>query len=279
MKLRWKWAVLSGACLLGPAGLQAQHGHLNAGAESWDQNSKLNFQNAAAFVASSGYVKTMVYSNTGTFASTYNGNISLTALHSTNAFGERISGSPAPGSFIVAEIVSVSGPEGGEFRLWDEANDGLAVPSGTANGTARYELSDASLGAGQPGIDPYGHIHGRRFSLNKPGIYTVGFRAVDVSTNGANGGPIHTPSDVLPVVFQAGIHLTKVEPQEAGARITFGGMANMVWRVEASDSLDAPDWQPVGEPITGRDFFLEAEDTRPKVKSRFYRVKGEPVVP
>src|SRR5688572_10998168 len=246
-------AVAFGLCLLANASVQAQHGHLNAGAESWEQNSKLNFQNGAAFVASSGYVKTMVYSNTGTFASTYNGNISLTALHSTNGLGDRIIGSPAPGSFVVTEIVSVSGPEGGNFTFWAEEAPALVVPTGTTNGTFRYELSDASLGAGQPGIDPFGHIHGRRFSLDKPGVYTVGFRAIDTSTNGTGGGPIHQSSDVVPVTFQAGINLTAVETATNLVRITFGSMTNHLWQLESVDLIDSTNWQAIGAPINGQD--------------------------
>jgi hypothetical protein len=271
--------LLAGICLAARLPLQAQHGHLNAGAETWQQNAKLNFANAAAFVASSGYVKTMVYSNTGTFASTYNGNISLTALHSVNAFGESVPGSPAPGSFIVAEIVSVRGPEGSSFILHDENGAGLIVPAGTTNGGFRYELSDASLGSGQPGADPYGHLHGRRFALDKPGVYTVGIRAVDISTNGIEGGPIHIPSDILDVTFQAGINLTDVDVQHDRVRVRFGGMANYVWQVESIDSLSSTNWQAVGEPLPGRDFWLDIDDLQPVSPTRFYRVRGEVVIP
>ncbi len=275
-----QWAMLClGLGLLAGTRLHAQHGHLNAGAASWDQNSKLQWDNGAAFVAASGYVKSMVYSNMGTFASTFNGNISLTALHSTNGLGERINGSTAPGSFIVAEIVSVRGPEGGSFTFWHENEPHLVVPSGTTDGGFRYELSDATLGAGQPGVDPFGHLHGRRFSLNQPGIYEIGFRAIDISTNGTGGGPIHTPSDVLRVMFQAGINLESVEPAGDRTHIRFGSMVNFLWQLESIDSLSATDWRPVGDPIAGADRFMEIEDERPAVPTRFYRMKGELVVP
>lgn len=271
--------LCAGLCLLGARRLEAQHGHLNAGAASWDQNSKLQFDNGAAFVAASGYVKTMVYSNTGTFASTYNGNISLTVLHSTNGLGEKVNGSPAPGSFIVVEIVSVKGPEGGSFTFWEEERPQLVVPSGTTQGGFRYELSDAALGAGQPGNDPYGHIHGRRFSLDKPGIYEIGLRAIDISANGVGGGPIHSPSDVLLVMFQAGINIASVEPDVDHSHIRFGAMANFLWQLESIDSLSSTEWWPVGDPIAGSDGFVEIEDDRPVVPTRFYRVKGEPIAP
>jgi hypothetical protein len=69
-------------------------------------------------------------------------------------------------------------------------------------------LSDASLGGGQPGADPFGHIHGRRFTADKAGVYTVGFKAYDISTNGTAGSPIHTAAEILDIVFQAGYNLT-----------------------------------------------------------------------
>jgi len=277
--MRVKLLVCAGLCLLGVISTWAQHGHLNAGAESWEQNAKLNFQNGADFLAGSGYVKTMVYSNSGTFASTYNGNISLTVLHSRDGLGGVVPGSPAPGSFIVVEIVSVKGPEGGNFSFWDEEEPQLIVAAGTTNGTFRYELSDASLGAGEPDADPFGHIHGRRFSIDKPGIYEVGFRVVDVSTNGVGGGPIHTPSDVLPIIFQAGVNIASIEREQGRVRVRFGAMANHVWQVESIDRIDVTDWQTVGDPVSGEDAFVEVEDSRPTASTRFYRVRGEAVVP
>jgi hypothetical protein len=268
----------AGLCLLAATQLQAQHGHLNAGADSWDQGSKLRFDNGAEFTPAS-YLKTMVYSNTGRFASTFNGNISLTVLHSIDGLGEKVPGSPAPGAFIVAEIVSVKGPEGGNFSFWNEAGPQLVIPVGTTNGAFRYELSDASLGAGQPGNDPFGHIHGRRFALDKPGIYEVGFRVVDISTNGVGGGPIHTPSDVLPIMFQSGINIAAIEPQEDRVRIRFGSMTNFLWQIESIESLGSTNWQAVGDRVNGWDSFMDIEDIRPPVSSRYYRVKGEATSP
>lgn len=66
------------------------------------------------------------------------------------------------------------------------------------------QLFPLSESDGSPESDPYGHIHGRRFTATKPGVYTAWFRAFDTSVNGANGGPIHAPSEALPIRFLAG---------------------------------------------------------------------------
>lgn len=66
-----------------------------------------------------------------------------------------------------------------------------------------FDLSDASLGAGSAGADPYGHLHGRRFSTTEVGDYLVGFRIIDTSVNGIGGGPIHTESDLFLMTFRA----------------------------------------------------------------------------
>ena len=199
--------------LAAAAPLQAQHGHLNAGAAGKNQGDALTFLNGADFAASSGYVKQLNFATSGTYAGYYEGGITLTSVHSqsgTDADGIPYVADPnsaANGSFLQYEIVSVQGPTGGSFQFWEE---GSAVPtfsyaSGfTAGGTPQYiALSDASLGAGTPGGDPFGHLHGRRFTTSTSGDYTVGFRLVDTSVNGAGGGPIQSPSATLQIQFSA----------------------------------------------------------------------------
>lgn len=203
-----------GLALLGLAApLRAQHGHLNSGAVGQGQGDALSFLNGADFAASSGYVKQLNYAASGTYAGYYEGGITLTAVHSlsgTDANGIPYVADPngaALGSFLQYEIVSVQGPTGGSFQFWEE---GAAAPtfsyaSGYAAGASPelIVLSDASLGAGTPGGDPFGHLHGRRFSTSTAGDYQVGFRLVDTSANGAGGGPIQSPSEVLQIQFSS----------------------------------------------------------------------------
>jgi hypothetical protein len=253
------------------------HGHLNVGTASQSQGSKLIWQNGGDFESNSSYVKTLLPVTTGRTAGFYDGNITLTSLHSTNAFGEPIANAPAPGAFIVGEIVSVEGPEGGAFGFWETNSPAgspkYSISSGTTNATARFEISDSVLGAGSPGGDPYGHIHGRRLTLSKPGIYTIGFRVYDISTNGPGGSPIHQPSDVLKITFQAGYNIQKIEPFPGLTMITVGMMAGQNFTLQYSTNLtDTNAWTDIEE-MAGADVFGMIHDMEATNSFRFYRVK------
>jgi hypothetical protein len=196
-----KTALSLSALLLTAGSALAQHGHLNAGATGQNQNDQLVWANGAIFAAESGYVKDLVFTDTGRYAGLFNGGITLTALSLTNA------GGPAAGSFLTAEIVSVLGPAGGQFAFWESEDLGggasplFSILTGGTGLSYQFALSDASLGAGVAGQDPFGHLHGRRFTTTTEGLYTVGFRVLDTSANGAGSGPIHQPSDVLYINF------------------------------------------------------------------------------
>ncbi|MCI0539064.1 MAG: PEP-CTERM sorting domain-containing protein [Verrucomicrobiales bacterium] len=182
----------------------AQHGHLNAGAFGSTPGSQLTFANGLDFALSSGYVKDLTYATSGTYAGFYEGGITLTALAATTDNGGPVANAPALGSFIEARIVSVDGPAGGAFGFWEAGATAptFSIGSGTRGGTFSFDLSDAELGAGQPGADPFGHLHGRRFIVTTEGNYTVGFKLFDVSANGPDFGPIHAASDTLTIQFR-----------------------------------------------------------------------------
>jgi PEP-CTERM motif len=192
-------AVLAGLLL---AAHSASGQHLNVGAVGQNQNDQLVWDTHELGDVSS-FAKQLTLSTSGRYAGYYNGNLTLTALHNTDA------GGPALGSFIMAEIVSVAGPAGASFGFWEgvDLNGGTTPTASFAIGTEglafRYALSDASLGAGLAGQDPYGHLHGRRFTATHEGLYIVGFRAVDSSANGLNGSAIHTSSEIIYIQFAA----------------------------------------------------------------------------
>lgn len=261
----------------------AQHGHLNVGAVGKNQGDKLNFNNGLDFVASSGYVKTLDFAGTGKYSNYFNGNISLTAMHAFDGLGDPVPGSPAPGALIQVELARVSGPPGGNFALWDDAvstnGPAISVPTGTVNGTNRYMLSDASLGGGQPGADPFGHIHGRRFTADKAGVYTVGFKAYDISTNGTAGSPIHTAAEILDIVFQAGYNLTTLTRTGTTAHITVGTATNFVFTLQANTNLAHADGWTNLTTLNGTDYFETFIDTNANAPQRFYCVSVVPVVP
>ena len=273
------------ALALGPAlciqpTLHAQHGHLNVGAVGTNQNDQLIWANGADFVASSSYVKTLDYTNSGRYAGYYQQNITLTALPATPAHAGPDPAAPALGSVIQFRMACLEGPDGGLFNFW-ETNGATPILS-LAAGQSSTNLWRLSENDGSPGSDPYGHIHGRRFTATKPGIYKVGFTALDTSTNGIGGGPIHTPSVELPIWFQAGVNIQSVEPdyEEGHVHIRFGATAGFSWQVLASTNLGpAALWLPAGNPVSGADVLVEMIHDVPPGERRFYRVSGTPIIP
>jgi len=98
-----KLALALGLALSAQSILHAQdHAHLNVGALGTNQNDQLYFVNGAAFIDSSEYVKTLTYTNAGTYAGYFQQNITLTALPRTSANAGPDPAAAAFGSFIQA---------------------------------------------------------------------------------------------------------------------------------------------------------------------------------
>lgn len=204
--LRAAWGILAPVSLASSV-LHAQHLHLNVGASRPQKDVPLSFINGNVFSTNSAWFLPMPLQTNGLHKGLYRaGSLTITALPATPDNGGPDPWRAALGSRIVAEVVSLEGPHGGEIAFWD--SDGVAesdsitfrVPVGATNGTWRFTLSE---GDGSPGSDPYGHIHGRYFTTATPGLYTLGIRAVDVSTSSSDGGPWHMPSPVLRFHLQA----------------------------------------------------------------------------
>ena len=107
----------------------------------------------------------------------------------------------------------------------------------------------------------------------------MGFRAFDFSTNGVGGGLIHTPSAVLKMYFQAGDNIHFIEPDVDHTHVTFGARAGYTWQLFGSTTLNPPDWQAMGAPVSGDDYFHEVLDDTAVEGNRFYRVKGTAITP
>jgi len=185
-------------------GLHAQpitSGHFNVGATSTSAGSQLIFANGAAFVLSSGYVP-MNMATDGKYVGLYNSGPTMTALAQTVPFGGPVANAPSLGSFVQITLTLQSAPVGGAFSFWESGalapTFSLTSPSAS---TPLIALSGGpdNLTAGSIGADPFGHIHGRRFTTTLPGEYIIGFQAFDTSLNGAQ----HAYSDLLQVRFMA----------------------------------------------------------------------------
>jgi len=202
-KLIVSWAGLALAGL-GTLTAQAQHGHLDAGAASTALGSPVIWANGLLYAESTGYIQSMTRATSGTYNGYLNSGPTLTALPGTVANGGPSGNASALGSFLEFKFTLFSAPSGGTFSFWDHGATAPTTTLGVGQTSPLFELSggEGNIVAGTLGGDPYGHIHGRRFTVDMPGDYSVGFQAFDTSVNGTGGGPIHTPSDVLTIHFQ-----------------------------------------------------------------------------
>ncbi|MFO1512169.1 MAG: hypothetical protein U1F83_04520 [Verrucomicrobiota bacterium] len=252
--------------------------HIFSGALGTNQNDKLFFSNGSAFDANLGnYSFPQILRTNGLNAGYYRGDVlTFTALAGTLANGGPITNHAAFGSRLAVQVVSVDGPPGGSFAFWEgdgESDLGVitfSVPVGTTDGTNYLVVSENN---GELGADPYGHIHGREFTTSLPGTYTVGFRVIDLSTNGLNGGPIQAPSDMLPVRFQAGVRIENIQLLTNRVTLSFRcppGISNVL---EATESLAAPNWQTVAGPLRGNNNLQTLSETNAPTPLRFYRIR------
>lgn len=267
----WKATLL---LLAGTCAVQGQHLHLNAGATNTRAGTPLYFANADTFTASSGYVLNMVLRTNGPAAGLYDGGITFTALGS-----DGFEGPPAaPGSQLALVIKSVTGPADSLWSFWesDACEDfgcclTFSVPTGVTNGANTFLLSQ---NLGLPGDDPYGHCHGRRYTASKPGLHTVGVQIVDVSSNGPAGGPIHTPSPIYYLHWQAGITIANLARTNQRSTATFGTRNGSTYWLEAADGLSITNqWTTVAGPVSGNNRLRALIDENAAVSQRFYRLR------
>lgn len=187
---------------VGFVSVHAQHSHLNAGASSHDQDAPLIFVNGAELSAESGFQIALQMATEGIYTGYFQGGLTFTSLPGTLETGGPDPDATAPGAVVAVEMLRVAGPDGGVFAFWEAGatEPSHELPVG-APGVHQWLLSESD---GSPGADPFGHIHGRRWTATRPGIYDVVFRLVDVSANGVGGGPLHSPSETLTLRFVAG---------------------------------------------------------------------------
>jgi hypothetical protein len=260
--------ALAGA-LLATASRANAHEHLAAGADSTTPGSPLIFVNAGDYATNSGYVFGLDAGDPGSpYEGWYfTGDLVFVALAATPNYGGPEAQAAALGSHIQVVLETVSGPPGATLGFWETQQDGVdstnltwTVPAGLSNGTNHIVVSETD---GSPTADPYGHTHGRIYSVNKPGLYSVGFRFVDTSTNGPGGGPIQAPSDRFYLYFQADVTIAAISHVTNGVNLTFAAPSNLPdsgtapatnYQLELTPMLGPPsNWQPVGNLVVGDD--------------------------
>lgn len=252
--------------------LHAQHLHFVAGAEAPVQNAKLLAVNSNDFVLDTGYVRTMTLRTNGPAVGLWEVSHPLIVAAATPPHGGPEPGAPVLGSWIHTAMVSATGPAGAQLGYWEV---GATAP------TIRLRVGDTSTNfwhlsenGGAPGSDPYGHIHGRRFTATRPGLYVIAFRFVDLSTNGVGGGPIHAPSDLIYVYFQAGITLKSPRKTGNSFSVDVGTQFGRRHTLEYTSELSAGAiWTP-GAFVSGDDHFQVLSDSNATGERRLYRVRN-----
>jgi hypothetical protein len=252
--------------------------HIYVGALGTNQNDKLQFNNGALFDATlSDYSFPQILRTNGLNAGYYRGDVlTFSALPATILNGGPIPGSAALGARLAVEVVSVAGPPEANFSFWEGDGESplgsitFSVLVGTIDGTNRFRVSENS---GEPNADPYGHIHGRVFAASRPGTYVVGFRAVDISTNGTDGSPIHSPSDILQVRFQAGLKIENLEILTNRVRVSFRSPPGISNLLEATDSIMPANWQPAAAPLRGNNNLQSFAASNAPAATRIFRIR------
>jgi hypothetical protein len=263
-------------CLLAGSTAVAQHLHVNAGAPSTAAGTPLYFINGDSFVTNSGWVFNSVLRSNGPSAGLYDAAVTFTAAGS-----DGFDGPPAaPGAQLALVVKALAGPEGSSWAFWESIacdavgeNITFSLTAGETNGTNRFLLSQNN---GLPGEDPFGHCHGRRFTMSKPGLHVVTFQIVDVSRNGPGGGPIHAPSPLYQMYFQAGATVARLTRNALVNTATFATRSGSRYYLEANPVLageGAVPWETVAGPVTGNNHLQTLNETTTDSAQRFYRLR------
>ena len=229
MKLRFNTSAFAAliAAALATSISTARAGHVyagiidtngTAGLQAGDALSFINRTTDAVVTGASQGIQSMNLVTVGDQTGLYTtSNITFTALSNggngtvwdngvavaTNAFAA------LTGSYIELQLSSITGPTGAAFSFWDS---GATVPSGTftigtgwtgvdsfllTNDGISYPGQTSTVGAtvgtavtnGIPPLDPFGHIHGRSFTVDTPGNYTVSYILHDLQGIQADSSP------------------------------------------------------------------------------------------
>ena len=245
------------------------------GALGQTNGAPLSFINAYQFLTSSQSVVNLRYTNDGPCSLQYAGCIPMMAVPSTTGNGGPATNCAALGSRLELELVSLAGPPQASLGFWEAGaiQPDFSLATGEAVGTNRLVLSQNS---GAPDTDPYGCIQGRHLAVNQPGLYCLGFRAVDTSTNGPAGSPIHAASPLYRLYLQAGLTIASLTRQGPAVTASYGGEPNRTFYLERSLALGASGaWQTVAGPLAGTNRVQTLTDPTATNSRSFFRLRAQ----
>ncbi|MCX6925342.1 MAG: hypothetical protein NT154_19345, partial [Verrucomicrobia bacterium] len=244
------------------------------GAVSQTNSAPLCFINSNQFVTNSLAVVNLWYTNAGPCAFQYECSIPLVAVPASSPNGGPATNAAASGSCLALELVSLAGPPDASLGFWEPGQilPAFSLSVGGACSTNRLALSQSH---GTPGADPYGCFAGRHLAVNRPGLYCLGFRVVDTSTNGLAGDPIHSPSSLYQVYLQAGLTIASLSRQIASATALFGGEPGRAFYLERSPTLGpGAAWQTVAGPLAGSNRLQTLTDLAAPPTRSFFRLRA-----
>ena len=288
----WLGLRILSVVILAASPVAAQHAHINAGAYSVALGAPLVFPNGYLWDTNSysGVYPACIYMvkdnpSVPLYPGLYQADVSFTSLPATIFTGGPALYAAEFGSFIELIVRTVQGPPGGEIGFWQESDEFVAVstarifsvPTGTLNGTNRFNLTQTPEEGGWEN-DPFGHFHGRRFTANKPGLYTVGVQLIDTSTAGVGGGPNHSPSKTNYFYFQAGLLVDFLKKTNNSSVLRFGLQGFKDYFLEMSPTLDGSNWTTIfREPGAAHSDLHTVVDANATNATRFYRVREAPL--
>jgi hypothetical protein len=266
------------------------HDHLAAGATTNTPGATLIFQNDADFGGDAGFVFNLTAGTTNDpyLGYYYTSDLVFIALAATPDNGGPEPGAAALGTYVQVKLLSIEGPKGATFGFWETAQNGVdstnltwTLPVPFNNGTNLIHVSESD---GSPGSDPYGHIHGRIYSFDKPGLYKVTWQFVDTSTNGPNRGPVDLPSAPFYLYYQADLTTGGINASTNGMNVTFACPSNIpdsgIGPATNYQLLSSPTigpnavWQPAGAVVVGDDH-LHTVTVPLAGKALFFRLKTQ----
>ena len=172
---------------------------------------------------------------------------------------------PAEGADPRIEIVSVTGPVGGSFAFWeiDAVEPTILLPVG-------WEHNEANEASFPVVVGGESHAHGRAFTMDRPGTYTVTFRAVEV-----DAAREFNPSENKTITFNA-LPPPKLSIVVAGGNVSlaFTSRLNLNYDLQVCTDLASGGWSNVEAhvSINENDGWIDMADpvaARPKA---FYRL-------
>lgn len=154
------------------------------------------------------------------------------------------------------ELVSVQGPAGGNFAFWEV---GATTP--TWSRAAGWDSAQGGIPSFPVVLNGDNHAHGRAFAMDKPGLYTVVFRAVDAADEFAA-----STSKTITFVAQQPPKLS-ITVAGGNASLSFTSRANLVYNLQVCTDLESGEWDnvnphtfmagddgvvPMTDPVAGR---------------------------